>query len=63
MTLAATCAVGAYPITGPKARNLWVVAAALVLLAFVLGFGFPTFAAKYATSALRIVWMLIRFSP
>lgn len=58
VTLAATFAVGAYSLTGAKARNLWIAAAGCLVLAFVLGFGFPSFAARYAATALKAVWIL-----
>lgn len=50
--------VTAYSISGHKARNLWILCFALTTAAVVLEFGFPSWAATYAASAVTILWVL-----
>ena len=58
VTLAATFGVGAYGIERKKARLPWAIAALFLLLAVVVGFGFPALSSGYVATILRIVWMI-----
>lgn len=57
VTLAATFGVGAYQLSGAKARNLWLICALLAVLAVVLGFGVASWASGYVAAALRALWV------